>query len=217
MGLEKSNSKTFASIVNERPFIRIRTDESNSEAIKREYETSDGKKGIKYELGFDRLTGKITNIQIVSGDYGKQLQITIDGVVLSISLSTGFADDILKKLPGVDFEKEASLVPYSFEDEKKRPRKGITVYQGEEKLGNYFYDGENNLHGFPELPENYKEFDSEDWKVYFIGVSKFLQKYLEKNVVPKVHEAQEGINISSDEQTPLPSDEDEIDINSIPF
>ena len=206
MGLEKNNSKTFASIISEKPFIRVKTEESNPEAIKREYEV-DGKSGIKYELAYDNLSGYIKDIQIYQGDFGKQLQVTVDDIVLSVPLGTGFADDLLKKLPAVNLSEPVNLVPYNFEDEKRKPRKGITIYQGEEKINNFFYDGENSLHGYPDFPEGYESFDSEDWKVYFIGVSKFLQKYLEDNVIPKLKS--ESVNDVADE--------DDIDLSQVEF
>ena len=207
MGLEKNNSKIFASIISEKPFIRVKTEETNPEAIKREYEV-DGKAGVKYELAYDNLSGYIKDIQIYKGDFGKQLQVTVDDIVLSVPLGTGFADDLLKKLPAVNLSEPVNLVPYNFEDEKRRPRKGITVYQGEEKINNFFWDGEKSLYDYPDFPDNYESFDSEDWKEYFIKVSKFLQQYLKDNVIPKLNKDSVVKDID---------DEDDIDVSTIPF
>ncbi len=186
MGLEKSDSKTYASIIGDRPHIRVKTESTNPNAVKREYETSDGTKGEKHELAYDNITGKIESIELVEGKFGMQIQVLLDGVILSIGTATNFGSDLMKKLPAVDLTKEVNIAPYSFEDDKKKIQKGVTVYQDEEKISNFFWDGKKNLHGFPELPKDYKTFTSDKWKSHFLDVKMFLQDYIQENVINKM-------------------------------
>lgn len=178
MGLQKSQTATteFVSIIGGK--FRKQTTESDPEAVKREYETSDGKKGVKFELVFDSVEGVIENIEFVDTDYGKTMHIFIGGVKVSLGTDGRYFGDIIKRLSGADLTKTVKLVPYDFETDGKRLT-GVSVQQGGEKLKNYFYDGKNNLHGFPEMTESNP--DSDDWKAYFIQVKKFLIKYVQNN------------------------------------
>jgi hypothetical protein len=161
--------------------------EGTTGATKREYETSDGKKGSKWELVAQAITGKITNLAIYDGDYGKQIQISL-GTETTISLNANgnFAQDVMKKLPNIDLEKEVKFAPYSFIDEKSgKPKKGITIYQDGKKIeSNYSVKKEDKwveANGFPKVPAKAKDWDTDDWKVYFIGVTKFLLEEVQKS------------------------------------
>ena len=200
MGLEKNESKVYANIIADGS-IRIQTDKNDPEAVLREYEV-DGVKGEKYELKYSSLAGLIKNIVFQDGKFGVQLQVTIqddEEYVLSMPVNSNFASGTLKKLPNVDLLVATKFKPYSFNDkETGKNKKGITVYQLENKIDNFFYDGKKNTNGFPELPakKEYKEWNSDDWKVHFIGITKFLRQYTEENIIPKL-----GI---ADDEMPLP-------------
>ena len=189
MGLQKRDSRTYASIISDGS-IRVKTQETNPQAEKREYTLKDGTTGTKYELVFDSLSGIITGIQFFEGQFGKQLNVSFkdgdDEITLSMNLASNFAEDFLKKLPNIRLDEQVTVAPYSFEDDKKKLRKGVTVYQGGDKLGNYFNDPKTkeNTHGFPNPEKDYKEMDSDDWKAYFIKTRKFLQAFTEENILP---------------------------------
>lgn len=193
MGLEKrENNTTWASIISDGS-IRVRSAEINPKAVKREYELKDGTKGVKWELVYDNLRGHINDISFRDGDYGTQLMILIDDITLAVSMNSKYADDILKKLPNVDFSKDVNFVPYSFVDDKNKEKKGVSIYQDlgdikPSKLNNFFYDTETkgSKNGYPDFPENHKKMKKDDWKIYFITVRKFLQEYTETNVKPLV-------------------------------
>jgi len=193
MGLEKrENNTTWASIIADGS-IRVRSEESNPNAVRRDYELKDGTKGTKWELVYTNLRGHINDISFRDGDYGTQLMILIDDITLAVSMNSKYADDILKKLPNVDFSKDVNFVPFAFDDDNGKEKKGVTIYQDlgdvkPSKLTNFFYDPETNgsKHGYPEFPENSKKMKKDDWKIYFITVRKFLQEYTEANVTPLV-------------------------------
>lgn len=187
MSLIKMEQRDYAYILADGK-IRVQCDENTPGAVKREYETSDGKEGVKYEQVYDRVDGKITFIGFKEGDYGKQLHIEIDGLNLMMNVSSNFAEDLMKKLPNIDLSSHVTLTPYNFYNEKGKSVKGITVMQGDEKINNFFWNIDNGTptNGYP-LPEgDTKKFDSDDWKVYFTVVRKFLMKYIEENVIPQM-------------------------------
>lgn len=194
MALENTRTDaTYVSVLSDGS-MRVSVPEGTDGAVRRDYETSDGKKGTKYELVYTQLTGIITGIQFRDGDFGKQLQVTVtDGdetpIVLSLNTSSNFAEDLLKKIPAIDMTKPVKLAPFSFEDDNGKLRKGMTVVQDEKKVQNFFYDfhEKKNLHGYPDpvfkktKTGEVKPFSKEEWKIYFAQCRVFLIEYIEAN------------------------------------
>lgn len=217
--LQKDTNARFISILADGKFHET-VPAGTDGATKREYETSDGKKGEKYELVYTEINKvKIVNVQFWDGDYGEQVQVTFadpDGneVTLSQSVASNFGEDLLKKLPALDFSKEVAIKPYAFQDEKTgKLKKGVSVFQTD-KVSNFFYDGEKNLHGFP-TPKK-QDMSKDEWKLYFLECRIFLVGFAKENIVPKF----EGRDFSEkkEEVAEYPKAEDEgIDPASIPF
>ncbi len=174
--------------------IRQKVAEGTDGAVLREYETSDGLTGKKWELVFNSIRARITGVDFIDGDYGTNLLLTFseggkEDIILSVPTASPFGEDVMKKLPNVDFSKSLWFKPYAFTDDKEKLRKGVTIMQGaDNKIENFFFDKVNkkNLHGFPE-PEG-DEKNSDDWKIYFAKARKFLVKYTEANIKPKFGE-----------------------------
>ncbi len=205
--------------------MRVVVPEGTENAVRREYETSDGKTGVKYELVFTEISGIISKVAFFDGDFGKLLQLTFtDGdekpLTLSVSTETNFGEDLMKKLPAIDMDNYVRLVPYSFTDENSgKTKKGVTVYQGQEenedgemvdiKIGNYFYDAEKkkNLHKFPDAPvaPKGKEISKEKWKMYFMEARIFLIDFITDFFDL---ENQEDEDTSSDDVDEVDTDED---------
>lgn len=167
--------------------IHVNVPEGTEGAVIRKYKTSDGKEGTKIEKVYSELIGKITKVGFYEGDFGRSLQVTIvDGdekpVVLSLSTSSSYGEDMMKKLLSVDINKTIKIVPYSFVDENKKNKKGVTLWQANDKTGknekiqNYFYDPkkECNIHGYPEPKKLKKPLSKDQWKLYFGEVREFL-------------------------------------------
>lgn len=170
--------------------LRLAVPEGTEGAVRREYETSDGKKGVKFELPYKSLCGKITNMQMFEGDYGKNLLVTFtyEGGADTISFNTTspFGEDFMKKLPNINLDEFVTVSGYSFVDDNGKSRKGVTVTQGDVKLTNYFYDAEKkkNLHKYPEPEGDTGKYDKDDWKIYFTQCRKFLVKNVEEKFLP---------------------------------
>lgn len=155
-------------------------------AVLREYETSDGKKGEKWELVYSAVKATITGISFQTGEYGEQVQLALtdgeDEITLSQGCATPFGEDILKKLPNVDLTKEVIIRPFAFEGDDGKTIRGVEIKQGDKKLSNYFWDAESKkaLHGYPESDGN--KDDKDDWKIHFLKARKFLVNYVKENV-----------------------------------
>lgn len=188
MSLENTkNYKTFASILSDGLF-HIAAQEGEEGAILRKYETSSGEKGEKWEKTYDTLSGIINGIYFRKGDYGNQLHVVIDDINLSMNADSSFAIDFMKKLPNINIEETVIFGGYSFitKDTGKR-KKGISIVQSvedeDEKIQNFFWNEvtKKPSSGFPVPKGKTKDYDTDDWKVFFISVTKFLVKYTTDN------------------------------------
>jgi len=180
--------------------LHMSVPEGTEGAIRREYETSDKKTGVKFELIYKEVSGMISKIAFHEGDYGKNLLITlVDGedapITLSIPTYGGFGEDIMKKLPNVVTGIPVSIAPYAFVDDKGKSRKGITLKQNDVKINNFYYDVETkkNINGYPETGFPAKKKPSkDDWKMYFMQVRKFLEEQIcEKFGINDIETAEE--------------------------
>ncbi len=193
MGLKNTRTEqTYVSILADGQF-HVTVPEGTEGSVVREYETSDGKKGVKTEMVYTELSGIITNVAFKDGDFGKSLQLTVQDeenvpMVLSVSTASNFGEDIMKKIPNLDLKQAVKLAPYSFDDEKGKKKKGVTIYQpADTKIKNFFYDEEKKevCNGYPETKFKKKVPTKDDWKLYFMNARMFLIDYItEKFATP---------------------------------
>jgi hypothetical protein len=195
LGLKEKDTRTFINILGSDGTLRMTVPEGTPNSVDREYETSDGKTGVKHELIYKEIAGYITDMELYEGDYGTNIIVEIaineektEKRYLSIGTGSSFGEDFMKKLPRVDFTKVVVLSPYSFEDEKGKMKRGITVIQDDQKLVNFFYDKETekNTNGFPEPKGDTRKYTKDKWKSYFLDVRIFLTEYMNENVIKKV-------------------------------
>lgn len=171
--------------------IHVGATEHTEGAVKREYETSDGKSGEKWELLYTELSGTIEKVSFFEGNYGKNLQIVVRDdedesakpITLSIPTESNFGEDVMKKLPNINQKKVVTFAPYSFLDDKGKRKRGVTVTQeskkGEvEKIQNFYYDAKIKevANGYPEVPKpkKGKALTKSDWRKYFGNAREFL-------------------------------------------
>jgi len=182
MAREISDQKEYVIILASDGSFRLPAKEGQEGAVKRDYETSDGKTGTKWEVVANALSGVITDIEFVEATFGRLLQITIKddqgNLTISVGTNNNFATDFMKKLPNMDLTQEYRLAPYSFVDDKSKVRKGISITEGleksDKKVENYYYDGKTNINGFPEPKGDVEKFTKNKWKSYFGEVEDFL-------------------------------------------
>lgn len=147
-------------------------------AVLREYETSDGKKGKKWELLFKDVEGTIKEIEFRDGTFGTTMNVTIGDYTLSINAESTFAEDLMKKLPNIDAQLPVMLAPYSFKDDKEKTRKGITVTQNGNKIMNYYFNPETkqSINGYPTPEGDTTKYTKKQWKKFYMDASEFLVK-----------------------------------------
>ena len=164
-----------------------------------------GKSGVAHEISSPAAFGKITNIAFYDGEYEgkkfKTLNITLDEnedgktPVISASVGTKYAQDIMKKLPGINFDEEVRIRPYSYiPDGEEKNVVGVEITQRDrdgkftEKVDNHFIkktvvDGIERwipTNGFPERTAPWSEQNDEEREIYKIQVRSFLIKSTEK-------------------------------------
>lgn len=216
MGLQKKQGSgiPFLSIIQGN--LAMKSDENNPEAVEREYEDKDGNKKTKWELLFSSIDGRIVDIRFSASDFGEQCIVTIQDVdeKYNVALATDnrFFTDFAKKLPNVDLTKDVTLSPYDFEDKEGKQVKGLTVEQDGEKIYSYYYDADKKktINGLPEVSaKDRKEYDSDDWKMFFIKERKFLKKAVQGVKLP------DATPVSNKPTAPEPSADAESD--DLPF
>lgn len=224
-GAEQSQQSGVWYTINEGKFKRKVTEDTPG-AIRRDWETPDGKSGTKWELHYNALFGVIENIKIQDGDYGKTVNVYLDKdendqtPIVSFSLNSKYGIDFLKKLPNIKLDQEVRLMPFNFKNDKDEEVTGVRVDHKDEeekfknKVDNYFFNGTKTVNGYPEPVANAKEiWDKADWKNYFTyTVPKFLVAYATDNVLPKFS------NVPVSQGNSMPDyPEDEIRPEDIPF
>lgn len=170
-----------------------------------------------WEYVYDYVEGEIVKIFYKeSKDYGNSFEVLVrdSEELFQVSFKEGdnFYNDFFSKLPNIDLDKWVKLVPYDFEDENtKKSKRGLTIWQDANKIESKFvsYDKETKkftyLEGFPQ-PE--KSMETEDWKIYFLKVVKFLRKYTNEKIIPKLVDKNEKEKVET-----LDKVADEIDAN----
>ena len=171
-----NSTKKFITILSDGKFHQT-VPEGTLGSVKRSYEDKEGVMQTKNELVFDEVIGKITAITFQDGGFGENLQLEIDGEgVISASTNSGFGEDLMKKIVGMDLALEYKFVPYSFSTDKGKNKKGVTIYLGDQKIDSFFYNPmtKETTNGFPVPDGDTKTYKSDDWKIYFLMVKKFL-------------------------------------------
>lgn len=214
MALEKINKDTFVSILSSDATFRLVVPEGTPDSIKREYEDSTGKKGVKNELVFNKMTGKITNVAFAETNFGKLLQLTITDekgpIILSVSTAQNYGEDLMKKLPNLDLSQDVELAPYSFTDERGKSRKGVSVVQNGNKIKNFFYNEETkeNINGFPSPKGDTKKYSKDKWKIYFLEARDFLCEYTAEHFgATKVDANTNDADVLADSLSALPDEQ----------
>lgn len=197
--------------------FRLKAFEGAEGAIHRTWEAKgDRPAGETWEYPFEALYGTIENIYFHKGEFGRNLQITLDrdedGVapVISAGVETKYGESLLKILPALEKGVEYRFFPYDFatKEDPTKKKTGVSVSKKDEEgeytvkvMSPFFGPDQTYLEGYPEPTEE----DKQDWKFYFLKANKFMVKYAEEKVLPRFT-AETGGGYTYPENTIAPED-----------
>jgi hypothetical protein len=204
---EKNNNDIYLKIID--GSLRQKSQEGMPEAVRREW-MAGGKSGTAYEIVHPAAFGRIVDVSFYEGEHEgkkfKTLNVTLDenedgkNPVISVGVGTKYAQDILKKLPSVNFDEEVRIRPFSFiPDGEEKAVTGVEITQRDrdekftKKCDNFFIKKEKvgneekwlPANGFPARNKPFSEQNDEEKEIYRIQVRSFLVNYTTENIVPR--------------------------------
>lgn len=185
MALETvDTSKIYLSIVKGNLVQKV--EEGAEGARKRVYEKSDGSSGEKWELTYKSVSGYLSNLTFKDSEFGEKFVIELtDGeekYQIKFPSSGSYFADFGKKISDIHLDLPITINPYDFTTKEGKKKTGLFILQEGQKLTSTFWDADKKkvLGDFPQPTDKGKGFDSDDWKVYFISVKKFLKEHIQK-------------------------------------
>lgn len=168
-----SENRTYISIVGGK--IVKSVPEGTEGARRREWEAG-GRTGVKHELVYDSWTGLIEDIRIIDTEFGEMCNVVFEDAILSMNTASRYFTDFAKKACSMDTRKPLRIAPFDFTDDEDRRKTGVSLYQGDKKLENKFWDAAKKkpVEGFPEPEGDKTKYKSDDWKIYYLRVKKYL-------------------------------------------
>jgi len=221
--IESKEKKNYISILGSDATLRKVVPEGTTGAVTRIYKDSKDAEHTKIEKVYESVSGLITDIVTVDTEYGTLLQVTLTDTdeflpsepeVLSMSTSSEFGTDFMKKLPNIDLAKVITVRPYKFTPEDaKRELKGLSITQDGNKIEKSFVEKQGdvwvNTMGYPTPDEKTKNEKNEMkrkeyWKRYFSDCQMFLVEYTNENFVSKFNK--KTVDEILDDEVKIPDD-----------
>lgn len=129
-----------------------------------------------YELVYPGWSGTVHDWEVASNDFGDQLRVTFDDAVLTMNVESAYFRDFVRKFASADKHRAVTVKPYDFVTDEGKRMTGLNIFQGENKLDDYFSkkteSGWVAMHGFPE---------EEDWDIKKVLIKKFYIAYVGLN------------------------------------
>lgn len=154
LGTDQHTSKTYLNIVGGK--ISMRVKEGTEGAVSRINKNN----VTVWEMKYDKLSGRIADINLEDSDHGKVWVVTIqDGIdyyYLHLPISGRITNGLMHRLPNIDLSQEVTLKVFRiFNEKKQKDQDYLVVYQGGEEKSNKvenFYTRENP-NGLPEMKQ----------------------------------------------------------------
>lgn len=213
MGLQNRQSGNYITILGGKFCQRVQEDTEG--AIKRVNKIGN----TVYEKFYESFTGKLIDIKVQDGTYGKTWNFvfkdTKDPYTLQLSYSNSFSTAFLKMLPNIDLTKEMVLSP-SVKEVDGKNRSSLFVNQ----------DGKAIKHAYTrETPNGMPDME----QIVIKGAKvwddtkrlAFLQDMVDTQILPKLREL-EDITFTT-EEVPVGeyeednNDQEEINLDNVPF
>lgn len=207
MGLEQRQAGNFITILGGKLCQRV--PEGTEGAVKRVNKLGN----TVYEKFYDSFTGRLADIKVQDGTYGKTWNFVFvdkeDPYTLQLSYSNSFATAFLKILPNIDLSKEMKISP-SVKEVDGRNRSTLFINQDGKAL-KHAYTRENP-NGLPPMEQ-----------VTIRGVASwddtkrlvFLQNMVDTVIMPKLADSKVTNFLS--QLPPVEEPADEIVVDEVPF
>lgn len=125
----------------------------------------------------------ITGLEFKDSQYGENLYITLVNssgkkAKLQISVDSDYFRSFATMLKNIDLEDDVTFNAYDFEGDDGKRKRGLSITQDGQKIQGYYYDFDKkeSKNGMPAVSkEDAKTYEKDDWKMYFMGVKKFLK------------------------------------------
>ena len=134
-----------------------------------------------------------------------------------MNTNSRYFSDFVQKLASADITQEVLISPKDYEKDGRRII-GVSVWQNNEYLGNYFYDYETRTqkNGMPAPTGDVKKYNSDKWKIYFLTQKQFLEDYVE-NILAKNVQPEELEYVTDTSQIAQELGGEIVNVSEIPF
>lgn len=191
-----------------------KVDEGTPGSRKREHEKSDKSIVVKYEIEYKSCDGVIKYIDFKDTDFGQQCNVEFEDFVLTLDTSSRYFIDFAKKLPSINIEKPVEIAPYDWEPEPGRRSTGLNIIQDHKKAKSFYWDEieKKPCHNLPVPIGNTEIYKSDDWKVFYINLKKFLVSEVQSMGMSKAVKREKEEQSEEDNYTPNNGEVDDIEI-----
>lgn len=214
MGLNNGNTskKTYLSISNGK--ITKKVDEQTPGAVKKT--KKDG--SIYFVQEYDELEGHVVSASVrVTEGFGPMLELVINDVaddyILSMQFESTVSNGFLMRMPNVNFGKPVLFKTYLIEEQGKKAKTYLTLYQDGAKIPNYWSkETPRDLPQMKQLPQvgGGVKWDSTDRSL-------FLDSYIKNQLQEKIKKESPVINKGETFVQDYPSDWDKNEVNDLPW
>ena len=144
---------------------------------------------------YDFIEGIVTNIKVDENNkFGARLEIIIvdgeDTYLLCAGLDSPYGRSLGERVPNITLGDKVKFQPYNFTDDEGKERRGtsVKINNADENAKSYFYDGEKNLHGYPEFPADFKNLPTARKKQFGNEQVIFLSEFINNHFAGAVAE-----------------------------
>lgn len=123
--------------------------------------------------------GKILDINVEQGKYGKVCKIIMDDAVITLPTNSKYFSNLAEKLPNVDFSKEVILHPYNMNVDGKQITGVKVIQEGNENVQSAYWEDNKRVASFPKVDEAAKD-KKGYWAMYYGEVEEYLIERLPK-------------------------------------
>lgn len=166
--------------------VAVWIDDDNGDDIRYSEDKQSGVITPKRGFWYDFIEGAVTNIKVdEQNKYGARLEITIvdgeDSYLLCAGLGSAYGRSLAERVPHIKIGDFVKFQPYSFiptGEDKVRKGVSVKINKAEEGVKSYFFDGEKNLHGYPEFPADFHNLTAVKKQMFGLQQVEFLSAFI---------------------------------------